>query len=177
MAIINPHTSMVFHDPDSKDANNYQNVNRREKGLLIEKYLNQWKGTQQKVVHVKSGEVRTMDFNLDSTGYPTRRSYVQTVHFLFGDWRRASPDDIERQAKKDRIQSNKIARIEAARAAQKAGIMFSELTQASKAINDFNAAQEAEKVAIKAAQAQIEAEDREKESKGAATSTSPKPKK
>lgn len=146
--IVNPHTSMVYHDPNSKDHNTYEIMNNlREKQQTIEKYLALWKGQILQTVNVKSGEVRSMEFRLDPMGKPTRRARTMTVHLLFGDWRIATAEDVERQAKKDKIEGDRLARIEANRAAEKAGLMFESLAKASDTINRFNQAKKDEAAA------------------------------
>jgi hypothetical protein len=138
MATLNPHTSMMYHEPTSRDMNQYQDISSmREKGAIIDKFVAEYLGKQVPIIHHKSGEVRVIEFNKDPSGNPTRRSRVQAVHLLFGDWRLATVEELAKQEYKDKIQSEKIARIEANKAATKAGIMFSELSKASDAIKEF----------------------------------------
>lgn len=137
MGVINPHTSMIFHDPNSKDMNQFRQVNSLEKTQLIKHYLELWKGQQLHVVNVLSGEVRVWEMSKDPWGKPTRHARVNTIHLLFGNWRIASQEDIDRQNAKDKAKAELAARIEAQKAATKANIMFSELTKASQSIQDF----------------------------------------
>ena len=137
MGVINPHASRVFHDPNSRDLNQYRNVDRREKHRLIDEYLAKWAGSLMHVVNTESGEVYVWDLGRDPWGKPTRRARVSVVHLLFGNYRVATPEDIARQDKKDAIQAEAAARIEANRSAGKANIMFTELAKAADAINKF----------------------------------------
>ena len=63
MALTNPHTSPVFHDPTSKDMNKQEMLNPREKEAKVLKYLEEWAGKWFYVVNIRSGEVRPWAFN------------------------------------------------------------------------------------------------------------------
>ena len=148
MGTVNPHASMVFHDPSTKNHNDYKVMgSQQEKTKTLLHYLNEWKGQQLNVVNILSGEVRTWEMSLNGQGRPTRHARVNCMHLLFGNWRIATPEDVLRQTTKDKITADIIARTEANRAATKAGFMFSELQKASKAILDFQTLTEKEKVA------------------------------
>lgn len=163
MGLVNPHTSMVFHDPYSKDHNKFEQLsNKQEKTRILLEHMREWKGKQLHVVNVMSGEVRVWEIKLNAQGKVTRHGRVNCLHLLFGNWRVATAEDIQRQVEKDKVQADHIARAEANKAATKAGIMFSELAKASKAINEFQALQEASKAAAVA----VETEKKETETKG-----------
>lgn len=142
--IINPHASMIYHDPQSKDMNNYQIVTSQEKAKLILNFARENLGKQLYVVNVSSGEVRLWEMKPNAWNKPTRHARVNAVHLLFGDWRLASPEDIAKQSAKDKVIADQIARLEANKTAKKAGIMFSELTNASKAIMEYERLNSAE---------------------------------
>jgi len=152
MGVINPHASLVFHDPTSRDLNQYRNVDRREKHRLIDEYLAKWAGTLMHVVNTESGEVYVWDLGRDPWGKPTRRARVSVVHLLFGNYRVATPEDIARQDKKDAIKAEAAARIEANRSAGKANIMFTELARAADAISTFQRMKEKEAASASAAE-------------------------
>lgn len=143
MALINPHTSMMFHDPESKDLNNYKMLgSRNEKLALVKEYCQKWLGKQLHVVNIQSGEVRLWEMRRNPFGGISRHARTNVVHLLFGNWRLATPEDIARQNAKDKVIADQIARVEANKAATKAGIMFSELTKAAAAIKSFEELQE-----------------------------------
>ena len=148
MALVNPHTSLLFHNPESKDHNQFEQVDSRGKVVKILEYLSKWGGTQFHVVNIMSNEVRIWAFPYTPEGkarhdaHPekfdvrnyTRHARTNVVHLLFGNWRKASPEDISRQDASDKIKSDHIAKIEAERSAQKAGLVFGNLAQQAAAI-------------------------------------------